>query len=268
MAANADASIRVVTPSRLRRLAGVRYFGRGEAYFADGAVKSIRPDNGGVKAVVQGTRRYRVRLWVEDGELGHDCTCPIGYEGEFCKHCVAVGLAWHAGGENGEAGTREQDPSDLTEGDVRDYLLGLDREQLASLILEQADEDERLQRRLMLLAAQVAPGTATASVWKEALDDALQTDGFVHYRDAYDHVRGIEDVIESLEEMLRTGQAESVIGLAEYGLDTVEERLHRRLRRLDGRPAGPAAAASGGMPDRAARPSASGGAVVRRGDGV
>ena len=68
--ANADASAGLVTPGRLRRLAGERFFGRGEAYFADGAVKSIRPEDGGVKAAVQGTRRYRVHLWVEDGELG------------------------------------------------------------------------------------------------------------------------------------------------------------------------------------------------------
>ncbi|MCH8926963.1 MAG: hypothetical protein IH924_12655 [Proteobacteria bacterium] len=45
----------VVTPRLLRRVAGERFFGRGEAYFAEGAVRSLRRDGGGVKAVVQGT---------------------------------------------------------------------------------------------------------------------------------------------------------------------------------------------------------------------
>lgn len=225
VAANADASIKFVTPSRLRRLAGERYFSRGDDYFADGAVKSISPYECGVKAVVQGTRRYRVHLWVEDGELGHDCTCPIGYEGEFCKHCVAVGLAWHAGGGSGEADDGEQDPTTLTDEDVHNYLLGLDREELASLILEQSDEDERLHRVLRLRAAQAVGGPASQSVWKEALDNAIAVDDHIHYREAYDHARGIEEVIESLEGLLRTGQAENAIGLAEYGLDAVEESI-------------------------------------------
>lgn len=223
MPANADAWVRVVTPRRLRSLAGERFFGRGEAYYADGAVKSIRPDDDGVKAVVKGTRRYRVHLWVEDGEFGYDCTCPIGHEGEFCKHCVAVGLAWHAG--DGKAGAGEQASPNVTEGDMRDYLSRLDREELVSLVLEQMDEDERLHRKLTLRAAQALPGGADLSAWKETLDNALEVDDDVHYQGAYNYAGGIEEVIESLEDLLQGGQAKSVIGLAEYGLDAVEESL-------------------------------------------
>ena len=222
MAKNADTSIGVVTPRLLRRLAGERYFDRGEAYFADGAVTSLRPDGGGIKAAVQGTRRYRVHLWVEDGELGHRCTCPIGYAGGFCKHCVAAGLAWHA---SGGTSASVQDPSTPSEGDVRGYLLGLAKETLVSLLLEQADEDERLHRKLTLRAAQAGPEGAGPSVWRETLDEALEVDDYVHYHGAYDYAGGIGEVIESLEDLLRGGQAESVIGLAEYGLDAVEESL-------------------------------------------
>ena len=118
----------VVTPRLLRRVAGERFFGRGEAYFAEGAVRSLRRDGGGVKAVVQGTRRYRVHLWAEDGDLGYDCTCPVGRDGEFCKHCVAVGLAWHAGGQSDGAGVTEDAETAFGEEDLRAYLLGLDKE--------------------------------------------------------------------------------------------------------------------------------------------
>ncbi len=31
-----------------------------------------------------------------DGALAYDCTCPLGGDGIFCKHCVAAGLAWLA----------------------------------------------------------------------------------------------------------------------------------------------------------------------------
>ena len=105
------------------------------------------------------------------------------------------------------------------------YLLGLDKETLVSLLLEQADEDERLHRKLTLRAAQAQPGGVDLSVWKETLDNALEVDDYVHYHGAYDYAGGIGEVIESLEDLLRGGQAEAVIGLAEHGLDAVEESL-------------------------------------------
>jgi uncharacterized Zn finger protein len=213
----------LVTLELLRDLAGTRSFARGEVYFDEGAVRSLRDDGDGVKAVVQGTRRYRVRLEVEDGELDYDCTCPVGMDGEFCKHCVAVGLAWRERGGPAERGGDEAVPPSET--DLRDYLAGLDKEELVTLLLDQAEEDERLERRLTLRAAAAAPGGAELSVWKGALDEALQSDGYVHYREAYDYASGIGEVIESLEGMLRAGRAAAVIELAEHGLESLEESL-------------------------------------------
>ncbi len=223
--ADVEALSELVTPKLLRRMAGARYFDRGEAYFEAGAVRSLRAYEGGVKAVVQGSRRYRVHLWSEDGELGYACSCPVGHEGDFCKHCVAVGLAWQASGQTAEAGAREEDGSVLGEADVRAYLSRLDKEELVSLLLEQADEDERLHRRLTLQAARATPGTGPFSAWKEALAEALETDNFVDYREAYDYACGIEEVIEPLEDFLRDGQAAMVIGLAEHGVAELERSL-------------------------------------------
>lgn len=223
--AEVEALSDMVTPKQLRRLAGERSFARGEAYFAAGAVRSLRVHEGGVNALVQGTRRYRVHLWAEDGELGYNCTCPIGHEGDFCKHCVAVGLAWQTGGQTAGAGAREEDGSVLGEAEVRPYLLGLEKEELVSLLLEQADEDERLHRRLALRAARATSATAPTSAWKDALAEALGTNDFVDYREAYDYACGIEEVIETLEDYLRDGEAGNVIGLAEYGIAELERSL-------------------------------------------
>jgi uncharacterized Zn finger protein len=215
----------MVTPKLLRRIAGERYFARGEGYFAAGAVRSLRASEGGVKAVVQGTRRYRVHLWAEDGEVGYDCSCPVGHEGDFCKHCVAVGLAWHAGGPGARANASEDAGPTYGEADVRAYLSRLDKEELVSLLLEHADEDERLHRRLTLQAARATSGTAPSSAWKDALADALGTDDFVDYREAYDYACGVEEVIETLEDFLRDGEAAKVIGLAEHGISELERSL-------------------------------------------
>jgi uncharacterized Zn finger protein len=138
---------------------------------------------------------------------------------------VAVGLASHAGGQRAGEGACEDAGPGFGEADVRAHLQRLDKEELVSLLLEQADEDERLHRRLTLQAARATSGTAPLSAWKDALAEALETDDFVDYREAYDYAGGIEEVVETLEDFLRDGEAAQVIGLAEHGIAELEGSL-------------------------------------------
>ncbi len=81
-------------------LAGSRSFQRGGGYLD--AVASVDEVPGGVVATVYGTEAYEVRLVDDGGRLDGSCDCPFGVEGNFCKHCVAVGLTLLAEGEEAE----------------------------------------------------------------------------------------------------------------------------------------------------------------------
>lgn len=83
----------LLTEENLRRLAGPRFYERGVDYAASGRVGRLYRRQRSVEAMVQGNRRYRVELWVENDLLRSSCTCPMGVGGSFCKHCVATGLA-------------------------------------------------------------------------------------------------------------------------------------------------------------------------------
>jgi len=83
-------------PRRLRAIAGERSYHRGIDYYSSGRVIVLLDDAGIVRAKVRGTRDYDVSLWAEDGEFASACTCPLGADGVFCKHCVAAALAWLA----------------------------------------------------------------------------------------------------------------------------------------------------------------------------
>jgi uncharacterized Zn finger protein len=128
--------------AQLRRLAGPASFERGLDYVD--AVKSVRPLPDGVVATVEGTDEYRVLLRQRDG-LSGECTCPYGLEGNFCKHCVAVGLyvlqARHDDESAGEPAT------------VRAYLETLSREQLADLVWRATHTDPDLYHELRVAAA-------------------------------------------------------------------------------------------------------------------
>lgn len=102
----------------LRRMAGSRSFERGEDYFVDRQVGAIAEHMGTITAKVQGTRPYQVKLWIDKEELEYSCTCPVGADGEFCKHCVAVGLTWLEGGQLKLSGKGNSPPA-MTMDEVR-----------------------------------------------------------------------------------------------------------------------------------------------------
>ena len=140
----------ILTRRAVHRMADAGSLERGADYVARGRVHGLAHDGGVVVAEVVGGRRYRVRLWAEDGELAHVCTCPVGEEGRFCKHCVAVGLAWIAA----RAPAALAAPSLA---DVRVHLTGLGHDALVELLMEQAAVDERLRQRLSLEAVRKEP---------------------------------------------------------------------------------------------------------------
>jgi hypothetical protein len=84
----------VLTASRLRAVAGMAY-ARGEAYWRDGHVVAYTVvGDDAVEGIVVGGARYHVRLTIGERELDASCTCPVGET--FCKHAVALALAFVA----------------------------------------------------------------------------------------------------------------------------------------------------------------------------
>jgi uncharacterized Zn finger protein len=208
----------------LSRMAGARSFERGEDYFDGNRVKALIEHDGTITANVQGSRSYRVKLWIEDEDLDYSCTCPVGADGEFCKHCVAVGLVWLEGDQRRRSG-KSDEPAAVSMEDVRGYLLGQDKKALVEILMEQATDDDRLRQRLFLKAAKKGSKALNLATYQEAINDAVEIDGFVDYRSAYDYAHGIEEVIDSVEELFKEGHAAEVISLAEYALEAVEEAM-------------------------------------------
>jgi uncharacterized Zn finger protein len=144
----------ILTYDLLLELAGEQYFERGENYYYDGRVHALVEHEGAIVAKVLGTHEYRVRFRAEKDELVYSCDCPLGVDGEFCKHCVAVGLAWLKG-EAGH-GLSEVGAETVTMDEVQAYLEKQDKDVLISLLMEQATEDERLRERLLLRVGNMA----------------------------------------------------------------------------------------------------------------
>ena len=205
----------------LRHMAGERSFERGEEYFSDGSVRSLAEHAGTLSAKVLGTRPYKVKLWIEDGGLGYSCTCPVGAEGGFCKHCVAVGLTWLSQPKTAKGKHGPQ----VTMKDVRASLAAQPKEALVDMVMTQAMGDGRLRQKLLIKTATKGRKRIDVSTYRNAIDQAMDNDGFVDYREAHSYAEGISDVVESIQDLMKQGHAEEVVELAEYALRAVEDAI-------------------------------------------
>jgi SWIM zinc finger len=88
----------LITHQSLQEYAGSSIYQRGVAYWEDNLVQAFTSSAHLISAQVKGTESYDVELWIEQegDELESFCDCLSFDEGDFCKHCVAVGLTWLA----------------------------------------------------------------------------------------------------------------------------------------------------------------------------
>jgi len=196
-------------------LASTPAYERGLAYFEAGRVGALRASVRRVGATVEGSEEYQVELRAQGGKLRFSCSCPIGREGAFCKHCVAVVLAWQ----------REHDDPAPTLDDARAHLETLPQGELVELLIDHAHDDEALARKLLLRAA--APTSAGADVGslRALIEQAFAHQEFVPYREVWGYVRGIEEAIDVLEAQLEQGDGGDVVELAEHALKLAEGAL-------------------------------------------
>lgn len=138
-------------------MAGARVFRRGAEYHDAGRVAAVDLQEGVLRANVLGSTEYAVALWIERGSLEYSCTCPLGRDGSFCKHCVAAGLAWLARVQGARQGPKPPALPAVTMDDVRAWLARQEKAKLEQLLLRHADQDDDLRRQLLLQAALHAP---------------------------------------------------------------------------------------------------------------
>ena len=220
----------LITRKALQDLAGAVTFQRGEAYFANEAVSRIRVVEDKVSARVDGSDTYHVELRDDDGDLDYDCSCPQGDEGNFCKHCVAVGLAWLAGKkvQGKSAGAPGKKKITKTRDlwlDIRNYLSSQRPESLVDLLLDVAERDDRLYQSLLLKAERTGGAGNANRAFRHAIESATHIHGFVDWRAAGSFASNLDQVAESLAELLKPDAAATLVDLAEYAIERVEHAL-------------------------------------------
>jgi len=219
----------ILTLRTVHELADARTFARGEACFHDGAVGLLDADACEVRTDVHGTRRYRVRLAVgADEELEYECDCPVGDDGTFCKHAVAVALSWleNAGEEVFQRGEEERGKSrrrrKTHEDQIREYLGTLSESALREWLVEAADRDRGIREKL-LISAKAKAGTSASSL-RSVVRQATRISGYLDWREAGDYAHCLDDLAQVLDERIADGDPK-LVEIVEYAIAQAEDAI-------------------------------------------
>jgi len=220
----------VITHSWLRRYAGDRYFERGVGYFRGGRVTSLEESGDSIRCVVTGTQEYGVRLTKKARALEHHCECPLGIEGDFCKHCVAAALAWlhqQPAPEGTAKGVGSKKTAQRATEDLAKALLEEDKETLITWLLAAAETDEALRSRLMLAAARRMGSEVLIAQTRKTLEKAIRIRQFSPNRNMRAYAAQVEEALDGVEGLLDSGHAAAMIDPCERGMHLLAEAMSR-----------------------------------------
>lgn len=221
-----------LTIAEVQLLADGKTFARGKAYFHEGAVSRLEQDETTVRAYVQGTHRYIVELGVGAvGDLTYECNCPVGDDGIFCKHTVAVALSWLENSgeevfhidEGAPVSTRKKRKTQ--EQLIHEHVSTLPEATLRELILEAAERDKTLRDKLLFAARTV--NTSDLPSMKTAVRQATSISRPLNWREAGAYGDGLLSLAATLHQRLDGPHAAQVVELAELAIAGAEKSLEQ-----------------------------------------
>jgi len=224
----------LLTKTSLKEYAGPVYYERGVGYFENDAVELRSHDAQAISARVEGSETYSVSIRAVRKQLDWSCSCPLGDDGEFCKHVVATGLAWLArkpakntkavkAAKAAKHESPEYESPDLAA--IRDFVKRSDKKTLGELLLQQAAENDTFAAKLA--GASLRRGAVKPAALKTAIRNALAVNGFHDYRQTREVVARAAEVPVLIGDVLDRDDAGSAAELAEYalrlGFDAIEQ---------------------------------------------
>jgi uncharacterized Zn finger protein len=197
------------TEDDLLRAAGAKSFERGLGYVT--SVEELEIEGTEIDAIVTGSFDYDVTLSRERGRLVGECSCPWSQEGNFCKHCVAVGLAALGARRPGAAV-----PAARLDFDA--WLEQLGAEELRAELRALVRADRELRRRFELRAAQA---NEDAGLVRTLVRRLLRVGprGYIEYEDAHDYAANVREAAEAISTLIDKGRAAESVEIVREAID-------------------------------------------------
>lgn len=186
----------------LTELADEGSFARGEDYAARGLINIVASTDNQVRALARGTSTYDVRLHRTEWS----CTCPVGFDGLFCKHLVATALV-----ASGDVRPEPEPDAPDAIAPLAEWLSKLGVDDLMATL----DELDRTHPEAVeMLARLQAKASGDVSAYT-GLVESLHTRRYLDWRAANEHGDEAHAVVDELASALTPATAAVLLPLLE-----------------------------------------------------
>lgn len=179
---------------------------RGYKYFVNKQVENLEEiENGHWDAEVTGTDEYFVSVIMNNDEIVEwECDCP--FEGEICKHVVAVLFAVSEKQSSNEKTTAgNKTPQKNKKNDINMIFEKATKEDLRKFVVSQFSKRHGLKDAFIAQFADMLDYDVDSKykiIIKNAVKSAMGRNGFIDYSSANALVKSIEDLLDKAEELL------------------------------------------------------------------
>jgi len=213
-----------ITDKQLIALAGKGAFERGRAYFNSGAIVEWQKKGSKITALVEGSETYQVILRHTSRQFDGSCDCPASDGIDFCKHCVAVAMAYR---DDNVKQIQLETGNPLER--IKAYVNKLDKTQLQKELVELIDSD-RSVRENWSIRADLASGKIDAKAIKKRITAALPYNRHLfRYEQVRSYFAQAEPAITLLEQQVSIIAPNKALALVDYAL----QRLSKALDTID-----------------------------------
>ncbi len=197
----------------LNRLATIPIFQQGQDLFLHHQLNGLVVESDEAAAHIQDGQPFLARLWMEDGFLQYECPCERGAQGFLCCHGVAVALASLESAPTPGKVKAKAKTIDLANTDK--ILREQSSDTLAGLLLNWAQQDERLMQHLMSFAAQQGGFALDLKAYRAGLKKRLKkprmSDTAADYKKL---AKAIETELAQIAALADQGQGYAALTLA------------------------------------------------------
>jgi uncharacterized Zn finger protein len=210
-----------LSESVIETLAGEAGYKRGLDYYNEGRVAQLTIDQTQISASVEGQQRYKVLLNHTAKVFDGCCNCPASDNFDFCKHCVAVSLAYYyqtqANSEMADAGVTDM---------VSLYLNTFTKPQLVDELNRMIERDQSVYDH-WLLRAEIAGGNLSSKDLRKRITQAIpyKPSGLWRPQEVANYFSEAQQSLKILGPALLSLAAREAIKLVIYAIERVEKAL-------------------------------------------
>ncbi len=217
--------MKALSEATFKQLAGDQAFARGLKLFNQGRVGELAIEGSDTKvavsAIVSGVTDYGITLHHTARQFEGSCECPASDRFDFCKHCVAVSLAYYY-----QTQTNQEIAEQPREDKVSAYLKTLTKPELVSELAALIELDSDVKDH-WVLKAELAGGGLSAAEVRKRITKAIpyKASGIWRFKEVADYFQQAHADLLLLADAIAMQAPSSAFKLVVYALQRLEKTL-------------------------------------------